>query len=211
MEARGHTWDLWIQEYRFGSWDTHTHKYKRTDLTSDTTPYFHNFIHVHGDTDTPLSLSLCPNLLTFPPRTSLASPVTRLLYLPHSGTQSHILHWFQCYPHYQNFKFSLTLSLSLSLCIDLCLWWSSSLELLMTDHHRRRCIPPLLPPSTTSPNKLWEVSSFLYLFLLYTFIHFLCFIFQYPKTNNNKTNVFPSLSYGTLFFERWTSLFPFGC
>ena len=102
-------------------------------------------------------------------------------------------------------------SLSLSLCIDLCLWWSSSLELLMTDHHRRRCIPPLLPPSTTSPNKLWEVSSFLYLFLLYTFIHFLCFIFQYPKTNNNKTNVFPSLSYGTLFFERWTSLFPFGC
>ena len=153
------------------------------------------------------TLSLCPNLLTFPPRTSLASPVTRLLYLPHSGTQSHILHWFQCYPHYQNFKFSL----SLSLCIDLCLWWSSSLELLMTDHHRRRRIPPLLPPSTTSPNKLWEVSSFLYLFLLYTFIHFLCFIFQYPKTNNNKTNVFPSLSYGTLFFERWTSLFPFGC
>ena len=35
---------------------TLTHKYRSTDLTSDTTPYCHNVIHMHGDTDT-LSLS----------------------------------------------------------------------------------------------------------------------------------------------------------
>ena len=144
MEARGHTWDLWIQEYRFGSWDTHTHKYKRTDLTSDTTPYFHNFIHVHGDTDTPLSL--CPNLLTFPPRTSLASPVTRLLYLPHSGTQSHILHWFQCYPHYQNFKFSLSLSVYRSV---------SLMEFKFRAVDDR---PPPPPPHPTAPSTFNYVS-----------------------------------------------------
>ena len=80
--------------------------YESTDLTSDTTPYFHNFIHMHGDTDS----------LFFPSPFEL--PTTHILCIsshaptlssPLQYSESHILHWFQYYPHSQNFKFSLTL------------------------------------------------------------------------------------------------------
>ena len=119
----GHTWDLWIKlrncfskqkkkkvaEFiitllrsvdaptrtqtgsRVGTWDTHT--YKSTILTSDTTPYFHNFIHMHGDTDS-LSLSLS---LFFPSPFKL--PTTHILCISsHAPTLSSPLQYSQSHP-----------------------------------------------------------------------------------------------------------------
>ena len=137
--------------------------YRSTDLTSDTTPYFHNFIHMHGDTDSlffpsPFELPTTHILCISSHAPTLSSPLQFSVTSSIDSSTTHTL--------------KISNSLSLSLCIDLCLWWSSSLELLMTDHHHHHHhIPLLLPPPTTSLNKLWEVYSFLYLFL-YTFIFF---------------------------------------
>ena len=75
---------------RVGSWET-IREY-RFDFRHDTLfSQFHTYARRYR-----LSLSLAfsffPDLLSFPPRTSFASPVTRLLYRPHSSTHSHILH-----------------------------------------------------------------------------------------------------------------------
>ena len=97
-------WDLGhshVQEYNF-------------DFRQDT--LFSQF-HTYARRYRYATLSLCPNLLTFPPWTSLASPVTRLLYLPHSSTHSHTSFIDSTTTH----TLKISNSLSLSLCIDLCL------------------------------------------------------------------------------------------
>ena len=83
--------------------------YKSTDLTSDTTPYFHNFIHMHGDTDS----------LFFPSPFEL--PTTHILCIsshaptlssPLQYSQSHILHLIPVLPTLSKFQI-----LSHSLCV----------------------------------------------------------------------------------------------
>ena len=139
--------------------------YRSTDLTSDTTPYFHNFIHMHGDTDS----------LFFPSPFEL--PTTHILCIsshaptlssPLQYSQSHILHWFQYYPHSQNFKFSLTLFVYRSVSV-------MEFKYRAVDD---RLPPPPPPPHPTAPSTsnyvskqalrglLFSLSVPLYLYLL---------------------------------------------